>query len=199
MFTERTRALLESDRSQFLATKMWLGMGFPDMYGGTTELAIPNGGIGVNGTSSSSMIEHEVMCEYSVPAMDDFMVQHQLIPPHHHAQSPAKHLSGVENGASHHYSNHHHHHHHQNRNNQQRFTTSSMRGRRCADATKKQNFQNGVGGRNRTAKADGTYVRIFAEKAVCGSVFLTIWHCNLSAELAKTHYFRLFLAIFSTG
>jgi len=24
-----------------------------------------------------------------------------------------------------------------------------------------------------------------AEKAVCGSVFLTIWHCNLSAELTK--------------
>jgi len=25
------------------------------------------------------------------------------------------------------------------------------------------------------------------EKAVCKSVFLTIWHCNLSAELTNSH------------
>jgi len=31
-----------------------------------------------------------------------------------------------------------------------------------------------------------------AKKAVCKSVFLTPWHCNLSAELTKTHPFRLF-------
>jgi len=30
------------------------------------------------------------------------------------------------------------------------------------------------------------------EKAVCMSVFLTTWHCFLSAELIKTHSFRLF-------
>jgi len=29
------------------------------------------------------------------------------------------------------------------------------------------------------------------EKAVCGSVFLTIWRSNLSAKLTKTHSFRL--------
>jgi len=28
------------------------------------------------------------------------------------------------------------------------------------------------------------------------SVFLTIWHCNLSAELIKTHFFRLFFGDF---
>jgi len=27
-----------------------------------------------------------------------------------------------------------------------------------------------------------------AEKAVCGSSFLTIWHCILSAELIKTRF-----------
>jgi len=38
-----------------------------------------------------------------------------------------------------------------------------------------------------------------AEKAVCRSVFLTIWHYILSVELTKTHSFRLFfLAIFPT-
>jgi len=38
------------------------------------------------------------------------------------------------------------------------------------------------------------------EKAVCRSVFLTIWHRILGAELTKTHSFRLlFLAIFPTG
>jgi len=36
-----------------------------------------------------------------------------------------------------------------------------------------------------------------AEKAV--SVFLTIWHCILSAELIQTHSFRLFLVILPTG
>jgi len=36
------------------------------------------------------------------------------------------------------------------------------------------------------------------EKAVCKSVFWTIWHCVLSAELIKTHSFRLFLAILPT-
>jgi len=30
-----------------------------------------------------------------------------------------------------------------------------------------------------------------AEKAVYWSVFLTIWHCILSAELTKIHSFRL--------
>jgi len=29
------------------------------------------------------------------------------------------------------------------------------------------------------------------QKAVCKSVFLTKWHCILSAELTKTHSFRL--------
>jgi len=28
-----------------------------------------------------------------------------------------------------------------------------------------------------------------SEKAVCRSVFLIIWHCILSAELTKMHYF----------
>ena len=151
MFTERTRALLESDRSQFLATKMWLGMGFSDMYGGHDGVVSGNGV-----SNTSSMIEHEVMCGYSVPAMNEFMVQHQLIPPHHQ-QPSAKSLLGMENGA-----HHHHHHHHQDRNNQQQRynTTSSMRGRRSADVTKKQNYQNGgSGGRNRAAK-EGTYVSI---------------------------------------
>jgi len=31
-----------------------------------------------------------------------------------------------------------------------------------------------------------------ADKAVCRSVFLTTWHCLLSAELTKTHSFRPF-------
>jgi len=35
-----------------------------------------------------------------------------------------------------------------------------------------------------------------AEKAVYRSVFLTIWHCILSAELTKTHSFRLFFCRF---
>jgi len=38
-----------------------------------------------------------------------------------------------------------------------------------------------------------------AEKPICRNVFLTIWHCILSAELT-THSFRLFfLAILPTG
>jgi len=37
-----------------------------------------------------------------------------------------------------------------------------------------------------------------AKKAVCGSVFLTISHCILSAELTKTHSFNCFLAILPT-
>jgi len=39
------------------------------------------------------------------------------------------------------------------------------------------------------------------EKAVCRSVFLTIWHyCIFSTELTKTHSFRLFFsAILPTG
>jgi len=36
-----------------------------------------------------------------------------------------------------------------------------------------------------------------AEKAVFRSVFLTIWHCVLSAELTKTHYYRLFFGHFA--
>jgi len=35
------------------------------------------------------------------------------------------------------------------------------------------------------------------EKTVCRSVFLTIWLCILSIELAKTHSFRLFLGDFA--
>jgi len=35
-----------------------------------------------------------------------------------------------------------------------------------------------------------------AEKAVCRSVFLTMWHCILSAELTKMHCFRLFFGDF---
>jgi len=35
------------------------------------------------------------------------------------------------------------------------------------------------------------------EKAVCRSVFLTTWHCILSAELTKTHSFRLFFSDFA--
>jgi len=39
-----------------------------------------------------------------------------------------------------------------------------------------------------------------AEKAVCRSVFLTIWHCNLSAELTKTLSFRrLFWRFYPLG
>jgi len=34
------------------------------------------------------------------------------------------------------------------------------------------------------------------EKAVCESVFFTPWHCILSAELIKTHSFRLFFGGF---
>jgi len=36
-----------------------------------------------------------------------------------------------------------------------------------------------------------------AEKAICGSVFLTIWHCILSAELTKMHSSRLFFGDFA--
>jgi len=37
-------------------------------------------------------------------------------------------------------------------------------------------------------------------KAVCRSVFLTIWHCNLRAELTKTTLLQnAFSAILSTG
>jgi len=44
-------------------------------------------------------------------------------------------------------------------------------------------------------KEDQTLGKI-AEKAVCKSVFLTIWHCIFSAELTKTHSFRLFFQRF---
>jgi len=38
------------------------------------------------------------------------------------------------------------------------------------------------------------------KKAVCRSVFLTTWHCILSAQFTKTHSFRLlFSAILLTG
>jgi len=40
--------------------------------------------------------------------------------------------------------------------------------------------------------SDLNQVGKIAEKAVCKSVFLTIWHCILGAELTKTHSFRLF-------
>jgi len=33
-----------------------------------------------------------------------------------------------------------------------------------------------------------------AEKAVCRSVFLAMWHCILSAELTKLYPFRLFFS-----
>jgi len=36
-----------------------------------------------------------------------------------------------------------------------------------------------------------------AEKAVCRRVFLTTWHCVLSAELTKTHSSRLFFGDFA--
>jgi len=35
-----------------------------------------------------------------------------------------------------------------------------------------------------------------AKKAVCRSVFFTIWHFNLSAELTETHSLRLFFGNF---
>jgi len=35
-----------------------------------------------------------------------------------------------------------------------------------------------------------------AEKEVCQSIFLTIWHCISSVELTKTHSFRLFFSRF---
>jgi len=39
-----------------------------------------------------------------------------------------------------------------------------------------------------------------AEKAVCKSVFLTIWHCILSAEITKMRSFRdVLLAVLPTG
>jgi len=36
-----------------------------------------------------------------------------------------------------------------------------------------------------------------AEKAARRSVFLTVWHCIMSAELTKTHSFRLFFCDFA--
>jgi len=36
-----------------------------------------------------------------------------------------------------------------------------------------------------------------AENAVCRSVFFTIWHCILSAELTKPHSFRRFFGDFA--
>jgi len=39
-----------------------------------------------------------------------------------------------------------------------------------------------------------------AEKAVCKSVFLTIWHCNVSAELTKNALIHtVFLVFLPTG
>jgi len=44
---------------------------------------------------------------------------------------------------------------------------------------------------------DWRRVSQWAEKAVCRSVFLTIWHCILSAEITKTHSFRLLFGDFA--
>jgi len=35
------------------------------------------------------------------------------------------------------------------------------------------------------------------EKAVCRSAFLTTWHCTSSAELTKTHSFKLFNMLYN--
>jgi len=43
------------------------------------------------------------------------------------------------------------------------------------------------------SRIDGEPVGKIAENEVCMSVFLTIWHCNLS----KTHSFRLFFGDFA--
>jgi len=49
---------------------------------------------------------------------------------------------------------------------------------------------------NSTSIIDSSPVGKIGEKAVCRSIFLTTMHCILSAELTKTHSFRLSSTLF---
>lgn len=72
MYAPRPDGLLETERQDFLAARMWIGMG------------LANQGY----DSSLAMMDPEMMCEY--PVMNDFMALQQVMPPTQAMQDRAK-------------------------------------------------------------------------------------------------------------
>ena len=64
MYAPRPDGILESERQEFLATRMWIGMGLANQ----------------SYDSSLAMMDPEMMCDYP-SVMNDFMALQQVMPP----------------------------------------------------------------------------------------------------------------------
>ena len=130
--TKAFEQLLSTDHSRFLAAKMWLGMGYPEIYhpgaGGrvaTEHHQYLNGGATENGHHQN------MMHEYNAPIMNEilhFQQQQQQQQQHHHhhqmmnglnGSSLSDHQSSLVNG-------HHHQHHHQHHRSRVDANSTSM-------------------------------------------------------------------------